>query len=373
MVAIVVSLFGCFPGTAVADCGKIIIYYRVPRPVVVVPQPVIVVPRPVVVMPRPVIVQPTYRLANVNVNNTVINVNPVAGSLPPPRGGAVAFGDADKAFMEGAQQAVIAWNGKTDGSGEQTLILTTNEQSNTGEDMAMLSVLPLPGKPISIEPANTEVFVESKKLLDKKIREQNPSGGIDSFGVIMETKIGSHHIFVWEMDDISTFEEDVNAYIVATYGEDVAALVTPKALEIIKGYHTRKFRYFAFDLTLVKKEESTTKEAIAYRFHSEYLYYPLAISGIGGTGFGKIDLVVMTPGDINVKGALEQEGNSENVQYYYPGVGVKFTMDEVKALDPALSGVFGDRREPVNARNFILNTRDIGGFKDDFVAVPAAR
>ena len=391
MVCIVAALMGTVPESAVADCGKIIIY-RVPRVVVVRPvvRPFVVVHRPTYIIPASAVV-PHYGQSNQvlqqqqvvlnNANNNVVNITGNSGVVPPPppRSGAVAFGVADEAFLEGQQQAVIAWNGKTDEKGEQTLILTTNEKSNTGEDMAMLSVLPLPGKPLSVERANAKVFVETKMLLDKKILEGGGSGGDGtSFGVMMTAKIGSHNIFVWEMEDISKFKDDVCNYIADVYGGEATALVTDKALEIVKRYHDRGFRYFAFDLTEVKKEGST-KEAIAYRFQSTFAYYPLEISGIGGTGGGLIDLIVMTPGNINLDGALKDAKKDAerhvipNGYFYLLGDRtVDFKMDEVKALDPSLSGVFdGSGLNSVRARDFLIRADDIGAFKQDFVATPA--
>jgi len=397
----VAAFFASLPGSVVAG-GRIIIIR--PGPVVVWPvivQPVIVRPfifrrvivrRPVIVytpvyVAPPAVVVPNYgqgnnfmnqqQIALNNSNNNVINVNNEGRApLPPPAsGGAVAFGNSS--VLTGAQQAVIAWNGKTDENGEQTLIITSNEASQTGEDMAVLNVLPLPGKPISIERANARVFVETKILLDKKIREQKPdAGGAVGFGVIMTAKIGPHNIFVWEMEDISTFEEDVAGYIGELYGDEVTALFTDKTLEIIKGYHDRGFRYFAFDITEVKKDAST-KEAIAYRFQSPYAYYPLAISGIGGTGHGLIDLIVMTPGSINLGGALEGVKSGEsgpNIDFFVHrgDVTVDFTLNEIKGLDPQLAGVFDESGlNSVRVRNFLFNTSNIGGFEKDFIATPA--
>jgi hypothetical protein len=187
---------------------------------------------------------------------------------------------------------------------------------------------------------------------------------------MMTKKIGSHNIFVWEMEDISTFKDDVCAYIAQTYNNEATALVTDKALQVIKGYHDRGFRYFAFDLTEVKKE-AATKEAIAYRFQSTFAYYPLAISSIGGTGHGLIDLIVMTPGSINLGGAFEQ-GKEEFPIIVKGKTTVDFTMNEVKDLDPHLAGVFdGNNLGSVRVRNFLIEAEDIGKFKSDFIATPA--
>lgn len=294
---------------------------------------------------------------------------PLPEIIDEPQGGVLAYGD--KAFLEGEQQAVIAWNGKTDASGEQTLILTTNEISNTGKPMAMLSVLPLPGEPISIERANAKVFVQSKVLLDKKISEKQKSAGAGvGYGAIMTQKIGSHNIFVWEMEDISKFKDEVTAYVAAKYDNKATALITDKTLSVIKTYHDRGYRYFAFDLTLVDSKAST-KEAIAYRFKSKFAYYPLAVSAIGGTGHGLIDLVVMTPGQINLKGSFTQ-GKEEAPLIVKGNTSVDFTMKEVEELDPSLSVVYkGSGLNSVVVRNFLIEAEDIGQFKSDFVAVPA--
>jgi len=406
---IVAMLFGSLPNTAHAF-GRIIIVRPGP---VVVHQRIVVYHRPIIFRPvivRPIIRRPIFMVHPVyvappvphhwqnftqqqqvhlnNSNNNVINVNN-AGTVPPPvpfsppvTGGAVAFGDS--AVLAGVQQAVIAWNGKTDETGEQTLIVTTNEMSNTGQNMAVLSVLPLPGKPISIEPANTRVFTEAKVLLNRKIQEQRPDAGgeVVGFGVIMATKIGSHNIFVWEMEDTFNelaFQEDIVAHIADVYGNignEVTALFTNKTLEVIKGYHDRGFRYFAFDITEVKNEVST-KEAIAYRFHSPYAYYPLAISGVGGTGHGLIDIIVMTPGAINLGGALQgvtSGGSGPNIDLFVHrgNATVDFTMNEVRQLDPSLAAVFdGSGLNSVRVRNFLFNTGNIGGFTNDFIATPA--
>ena len=286
--------------------------------------------------------------------------------LPP--GGVAAYGD--KAFLEGEQQAVIAWNGKTDDSGEEVLILTTNELSNTGQPMAMLSVLPLPGAPVSIERANAKVFVQTKILLDKKISEKtNRDAGAVGYGAIMTQKIGAHNIFVWEMEDISKFKDEVSAYVAAKYDNKATALITDKTLSVIKSYHDRGYRYFAFDLTLVDNKVST-KEAIAYRFKSKFAYYPLAVSAIGGTGHGLIDLVVMTPGQLNLMGAFTP-GKEEAKPVVKGNTFVEFTMKEVGDLDPSLAAVFkGSGLNSVLVRNFLIEAEDIGQFKSDFVAVP---
>ena len=86
------------------------------------------------------------------------------------------------------------------------------------------------------------------------------------------------------------------------------------------------------------------------------------------TGHGLIDSIVMTPGNINLSGAFEQ--GKEEVPIHVKGkTVVDFTMEEVKELDPQLDVLGG--LNSVRVRNFLIETDDIGGFKDDFKAVPA--
>ncbi|HBT76014.1 MAG TPA: hypothetical protein DEB39_03615 [Planctomycetaceae bacterium] len=379
-VAVLLATAVLLPETLVADCGKIVIInYNGRRPPHRPRPPVITVTPTYPETPPPVWNVPNYgqnnqqqqqtaiNTANNNVTNIGITANLETGTVPPPppaQGGAVAYGNG--AFLESQQQAVVAWNGKLDASGEQTLILTTNESSKDGKPMAMLSVLPLPGRPVSVDQASATIFVHTKILLDKKISEkQGRIGGGVGYGVMMTKKIGSHNIFVWEMEDISTFKDDVVAYIADKYDNKATALVTDETLKVVKGYHDRGFRYFAFDLTQVDGKPAT-KEAIAYRFKSTFAYYPLAISAIGGTGHGLIDLVVMTPGDIHLRGAFEP-GKEEAEIFVKGNTSVDFSLNEIRELDPKLAEVFGNLQQ-VRVRNFLFETKNIGSFKSDFIA-----
>jgi hypothetical protein len=372
--------FSCVPEAVFADCGKMVVYvYRFSRPPRKPKRPKWDCPPTYHIPQQQSITVPDYgqgqqiqqiqqqTLNNSNSNSTNVVVNNNTGTVPPPEptGGAVLYGDST--FAESGQKALIAWNGKSDNSGEETLILVTDEISKTGQKMAMLSVLPLPGEPIEIERANARAFVDAQILLDKKFKQMSIA---NEFGVVMYKKIGSHNIFVWELDNIDTFKEEVTAYVADKYNNAATALITDKTLKTVKQYFDKGFRYFAFDLTEVDTKVST-KEAIAYRFKSTSAYYPLAISAIGGTGRSYVDLFVMTPGKIALSKDFEQEAKSKEVTVRVIGnTSVNFTMDEVRSLDPKLSKVFdGSGLNSVTVRNFGFAIKDIGNFNADFGAV----
>ena len=286
-------------------------------------------------------------------------------NLPPPAGGDVRYGD--RTFEERSQKALIAWNGYDNEAGIETLILSTDEVATENAPQAMLSVLPLPGKPISVERANLQAFIKAGILFDKKLVAK---GQESSYGVVYTTKIGSHNIFVWEIEDIATFREKVESYIGAKYGNEAAVLITEHTENVIKYYFDKGFKYFAFDLTLVDNEIKT-KEAIAYTFRTSYAFFPMAISAIGGSGRSVIELLVMTPDEIALSKEFEKELKDTDTKLTIVGnTSVYFDMDEVKSIDECLFKPFeNENLKQVKARKFMIPLNDIAKFAADFEAV----
>lgn len=286
------------------------------------------------------------------------------GSVPAPSSGANVSG---LGFVEPNQQAVIAWNGKNNQEGEEILILTTNEKGLKFGG-AMLSILPLPGKPISIKRANAQVFATAKTLMIDKWKAGATVGGLGAF---METKIGSHNIFVWEMENIDTFSKDVRAYVENKYKGKATALIDAKTIEVVKKYHANGFRYFAFDITMVDAKQVQTKEAIAYHFKSTFLYFPLVISQVGGTGQTQVDMVAFTPCELDIaveKGKplfdLRTRENPKGTLTLNGKGTVLVNSKEVAACDAAL-GKFTQGWKEIRARNFLLSG-PINQFQSDF-------
>ncbi|MBQ9874552.1 MAG: hypothetical protein IJM30_08810 [Thermoguttaceae bacterium] len=271
---------------------------------------------------------------------------------------------ADDAFNEPDQQGVLAWNGKTDASGEEILILSTNEQTTGGQSAAMISIFPLPGEPIAIERANAQSFVAAKALLQEKL-PSSASGEEGSMGVVYDTKIGSHNIFVWEIESTDDFQGKVQSYVAAKYDGQAAAAITPNTIKVIEKYIGEGFRYFAFDLTQVG-EEMATKEAIMYRFKSTYAYFPLRISQVGGVGETKVDLVVLTPCEklaFTERSSIQKD--TTGLSMFGP---VKFEKDDLVKIDPAIADLLKDG---ALARSTVFRSEKIDSFENDFEAIPA--
>lgn len=262
------------------------------------------------------------------------------------------------------QRAVIAWNGYEDERGEETLILTTEEISATGQEMAMLSVLPLPGEPLDITETDPKVFNNAQTLLHG---EQSPNAIAKTGDVVLERKTGgAHNIFVWKLDNVNSFKKDITAYIANKYGNQAAALIDKNTEKIIRKYYKRGFRYFAFDLTKVK-DKPVAKSAIAYRFKSDHVYYPLQISQIGGSNTKtKVDLIIIAPEVVQPTGVVKV-GKGKNAARMIDNKTAEFTRNEVENLDNALLAIFKNDESTLKVCEFVFEG-SFNGFNGDFVA-----
>ncbi|HLA85474.1 MAG TPA: hypothetical protein VJL29_11825 [Thermoguttaceae bacterium] len=275
---------------------------------------------------------------------TQITIN--GNSMPTP----TQFVAAGKGFNfnEPRQNGVIAWNGK-----EEILILSTDENSTVAGGGAALSVLPLPGKPVSIMPASTKAFEDAVAMIQRKLST------VAKGQVMLEAKIGTHNIFVWKLDSPDDFAKQVRAYIKEKYAGKADAMVTEDAEKVIKQYFAEGFRYFAFDLSFMT-EKPETKVAIAYRFESPYVYYPLVVSRIGGTGTTRVTLAVFTPGLLhNFKGLRHEEVK------VFGDKSVEVTAADLEPIDAELAKLMGS--SPFVGRIFTI-TGELNKFDGDLMA-----
>lgn len=360
--AVMAAMFVVGETPAHADCGKILIY-RVPRTYVWPPLP----------PPRPPVVNWGYNNnnnTNINSGNTNINsgnrinsnnqiiknsnintgtqINIGNGVMPRPASNQFLAAGMGFTFKEPEQNAVIAWNGK-----EEIMILSTDEESEVKGGGAVLSVLPLPGKPVSVLPASTEAFEDASRLIRSKL---------DVVGMgekVLTAKIGTHNIFVWKIDSPDDFGNEVRAYIKKTYEGQADANIDKGVEKIVRQYFDQGFRYFAFDLTFMS-DEDTTKVAIAYRFESKFVYYPLVISKIGGTGDTSVQLAVFTQGSLHNFGGLDV-----NQIKVIGNQSVDVTAAELEKVDPEMAELMGG--EAIKARIMTLSGK-VNGFDGDLMA-----
>ena len=241
-------------------------------------------------------------------------------------------------YRESRQQALVAWNGK-----EQMLFLTTNEQSVAGT-RALISIMPLPGAPIDIKESERAVITRARNLVEKKILEHPGRSSMDgAFPLVFKTEIGVHKIFVWKIDSIDTLRNDINQFIAKTYGKEYSALISKEGYEIIKSYNDRGFQYFAFDLVLADGNTEKTKVTIMYHYKSNFAFYPVAISQVGGTGRSTILLTMLSPGGFNKVGVSLGGMDADTLRTARQGgVEVDINLAELRSITPALATFFGN-------------------------------
>ncbi len=358
-------VFAAYPSrpAANADTGRIIIYHVPPTHV----WPPLPPPPPPIYNWQQSQVQNTTQAnsgnTNINsptsnvdsnntINNTLLNQNmgtqiSINGNIVPSPTQFTAAGKSFS-FNEPRQNGVIAWNGK-----EEILILSTDENSNVAGGGAALSVLPLSGKPISVNPASTKAFDDATAMIKQKLSL------VAKGKMMLEAKIGTHNIFVWQLDKPEDFANQVRAFIKEKYAGKADALVTDEAEKIIKHYFAQGFRYFAFDLAFMP-EKPETKVAIAYHFESPYVYYPLVVSRIGGEGNTLVTLAVFTPALLhNFKGLRHEEIK------VFGDKSVDLTAADLKPIDEGLAKLMGDGQ--FKGRIFEISGK-INAFNGDVMA-----
>ncbi|MBQ9371938.1 MAG: hypothetical protein IJU03_07095 [Thermoguttaceae bacterium] len=275
-------------------------------------------------------------------------------------------------------RVLIAWNGKSDSNGVETMIVSTDEECKIGEATAMISVMPLPGKPIAIERANSESFSEAKRIINSRLPKKTENGEGPSAPThrIVTQIIGSHNIFVLKASDVRDFCEQVKKYVERKYEGRASAWFDPDLLTVIDFYFQNGFRYFAFDLTEVGVLKE--KEAIAYTFSSKFAYYPLVINRIGGNNdFSAFDLIIMSPCELTPNGAVTEltppgkPAYGENQGTLAGGGCVSFSIEDVKRVAPSLN-VFDSGTKNVYAYNVTFEKR-LNSFTNDFTAIASTK
>ena len=232
---------------------------------------------------------------------------------------------------EPSQKAVIAWNGR-----EEILILSTDLKAS--RKTKLLEVIPLPAQP-QVDKGDSEVFDKAIKLLKSKSRKSGGKrllGGKPPGEITLEKRIGAHHISVAHVVNEEGFVEWVAEYLRGKLGPEARPLIDDTAREVIGEYIRDGFEYFSFDI-IDAGPELASYDAIRYRFPTEYLFYSLRISRLGGAGHTKIELAVLTPGLLNHYRGL----SSDEIKSPYEPASV--SPRELFQLNPEIAELFGEQ------------------------------
>ncbi len=193
---------------------------------------------------------------------------------------------------EPGQKAIVAWNGQ-----EEILILSTDVTSSM--ETLVLELLPLPSGP-KVEPASFQSFEEIQWLIWEEGMNrfkystwgEARSGSVE---IIFHEKIGAHNITVVKATSAVELVDWIQNFLQTNNLNETVSLGDFEP--IVKDYMGRGFRYYVLDLISVTANEKSV-DPILYRFNSNFLYYPLAITSpvLGET---EITLFLLTEGKVN--------------------------------------------------------------------------
>lgn len=281
-------------------------------------------------------------------------------------------------FKESLQQAVIAWNGS-----EQIMILQTNDEPIAGET-AMLSILPLPGEPLEIKRAKNEHAVgDATNLITTTLVKQAEQAGMAASGVYgtigISAKVGVHDFVAIRLGSLAAkevrleLEKMLEQYLADRYGQNaVMPVVTRDLVNTVSRYRTGGYEWFILDLVVGKPLESPEgsdsengppgKIPVLYRFKSRAVYYPLVISGVGGTGETKVDLAIFS------RTLLQIVNGPDNAHAVDIGgeVTAKLRAEQLASIDEMLPAFLGGNDQQIKGRIMTIMGH-LEHFDDDFI------
>lgn len=192
-------------------------------------------------------------------------------------------------FTESSQQAIIAWDGS-----EEILLLSTDVSSSGSA--RVLEVLPVPNNVTEVVEGSLESFTNLERLLAEKIptpRDTHQLAEKNGVEIQFHEQIGPHEVMIVKVNDADYFKYWVLGFAFSrnfTYTE-----ISVEFRKAVTDYIDRGINYFIFDV-ITTDEETKTVNPLAYRFKSDYLYYPMKITSVSNTSdyFSRLKLFLLT-------------------------------------------------------------------------------
>lgn len=280
--------------------------------------------------------------------------------------GSIPFRPTAK-VLEPNQRALIACNGE-----EQILILTTDLQAD--QDTKVLEIMPCPSEP-TVTKTDADVFKKATDMINRKqprtLGGLHPKGAA-SFGsvesvpagtVTFHQRIGAHDVSTTHVEKPEGFVQWAHDYLM-TQGVDNPT-IPPALAGVIGDYIRENFTWFVFDVVSLSKEP-VTKEALQFRFKTEFLFYPMRITR-AEHGDTTVTLLILTPRLIDPKYFL---GISQD-RIHMMQQPVTLTGAEVASLSKDIFVMLGSPKT-IQIRNWVVYGR-LDSFEDDvIVGDPAA-
>lgn len=240
---------------------------------------------------------------------------------------------------QSAQNAIVAWN-------KQEEIILLSVDITASEEATVLRVIPLPSNPSEIKEGELESFEILVRIMNEKTMrgDQMPAYGKneESIGaspgveITFHEQIGAHDITVVKVNDLDIFLEWIEDFTIENSFEQQEISLQFK--QGIESYLKREINYFVFDVIDAGQEKESIKP-ISYKFDTDYLYFPILISGISGIGesYTNIELFLITSKDLKFPNLPYSYRNNWFRNYGYP---VKFSQKELKEVSENIADLF---------------------------------
>ena len=238
---------------------------------------------------------------------------------------------------QSAQNAIVAFDGE-----KEIIILSNDIESD--DTATVLRVVPLPSNPASITEGSFDSFEKLTEIINNKLdivrnewdalgkghEAAAPPPGVE---VTFHQVIGAHDITTVKVNNTDCFLDWIKDFA-DTKGLSAKG-ISSGFKEEINNYLKREIRYFVFDVIDATKEPESIKPLV-YQFDSDFLYYPISITGASeiGESRAKIRVFVITKEDI--------PASSFSILSYL-GYPVELTEKELKDVSEEIADLFNSK------------------------------
>lgn len=238
-------------------------------------------------------------------------------------------------IYEPGQKAIIAWNGQ-----KEILILSTDVTSSN--ETLVLELLPLPSEP-EVELASFRAFEEIQRMIWDEGANQYYGINKDtvraaSVEVVFHEEIGAHDITVVRATDTVKLVDWIEDFLQTNNVNQTVSLGDFEPA--VKDYMGRGFRYYVLDLITVTPDERSV-DPILYRFNSDFLYYPLAITS-PVPGETEITLFLLTEGKVNKDYPPMQKAQYRILGQSSKPIEFVLSKGDLSKIDPRIGELFED-------------------------------
>ncbi len=264
------------------------------------------------------------------------------------------------------QRAVVVWNGRCDESGQELLIIESDERAVCDGSDVGISILPLPSMPVEIKRVSNE-FSAIRASVVEKIQAITKPGVAVPHDLKSERKkvFSSYCVIIVNAESVATFQDEVEKKLGEIFG-DARLSLGDSEKETLKRYIERGLRFFAIDVAEISGNEEIRKAPLAFRFKTDKLYYPLEISSVGRQEFLTLETVVITTGKLVIaqdSDWLIGDGSTTRPLLFTLGeLSVNLSIDELK-----MAPTIADFCTEIGVEEFIARDFIVRGESDEFV------